>query len=51
LATVGDERIREKADHAEVEGLLRKWKWMNNVRAGMALVGGVVGLSAVMNVL
>lgn len=51
LAIAGDGRIREKVDHAEVEGLLRKWKWMNNVRAGMALVGGVVGLCTVMNVL
>ena len=38
----------EKADAAEVERLLRRWKWMNVVRAGFGLVGGLIGLWAVL---
>jgi hypothetical protein len=39
---------QEKAGKDEVVGLLRKWAWMNGVRGSLALVGGLVGLWAVM---
>ena len=45
IAMAGDARIREKEGDGKVRELLKKWKWMNNVRAGLAFVGGVVGLS------
>lgn len=45
IAMAEDARLREKKGEGEVKDLLKKWKWMNNVRAGLALVGGVVGLS------
>ncbi|GME24760.1 hypothetical protein BKCO1_23000136 [Neofusicoccum parvum] len=42
-----DEKVREKVgENGVVEGL-KRWKWMNMVRAGLALAGGVVGLVAV----
>ena len=44
----GEGKKGEKVDAAEVEMLLRRWKWMNVVRAGFGLVGGLVGLWAVL---
>lgn len=38
-----DERERDKVSHGEMDGMLRSWQWMALVRAGMSLVGGVVG--------
>ena len=35
---------REKAGKDEVVRLLKQWRWMNNVRSALALVGGLVGL-------
>lgn len=35
---------REKAGKEEVVRLLKQWRWMNNVRSVLALVGGVVGV-------
>lgn len=47
-----DARMRDKMGEEKVRDLLKTWKWMNNVRAGLALVGGAVGLSTfVMEVL
>ena len=39
---------QEKISSEEVVGLLRQWAWMNVVRGLLALVGGLVGLWAVM---
>ncbi|OIW35449.1 DUF1772-domain-containing protein [Coniochaeta ligniaria NRRL 30616] len=39
-----DPKIQEKTSHAAVEGLLRSWTWMNFVRAGLSLAGGLVAL-------
>jgi hypothetical protein len=44
IAMSKDAHVREKAKAGEVEALLRRWTWMNMVRAGMAAVGGIVGL-------
>ena len=38
---------QEKASREEVEGLLRRWTWMNVVRGLLALVGGLSGLQAI----
>jgi len=37
---------QEKAGKEEVTGLLKEWAWMNVVRGGFALAGGLVGLWA-----
>jgi hypothetical protein len=34
----------KSAASGEIETLLRRWKWMNNVRAGLCAVGGVLAL-------
>lgn len=38
---------QEKVSQEEVVGLLRQWAWMNVVRGSLALVGGSVGVYAV----
>ena len=38
----------EKVKVAEVDELLRSWKWMNFVRSGLALAGGLVAFSALL---
>lgn len=49
LIKIAGSRVQqEKAGKEEVEGLLRRWAWMNYVRGGMALVGGCVGVWALM---
>lgn len=40
---------QEKASKEEVEGLLRQWAWMNVVRGLLAMVGGLAGLWAVID--
>ena len=40
-----DERLRSKVEGKEVVSLLKRWKWMNNVRAGLAAIGGITGLA------
>ncbi len=37
---------REKSGTEEVMRLLKRWKAMNMVRSAMAMVGGLVGLMA-----
>lgn len=50
LNAVAESReMQEKADAREVEGLLREWTWMNVVRGGFALVGGLVGVWAIID--
>ena len=39
-----DERARTKVGEEGARLLLKKWKWVNNVRAGLALVGGMGGI-------
>ena len=39
-----NETKAEKVEKGEVEVLLRRWKWMNMVRAGLSLAGGAVAL-------
>jgi Domain of unknown function (DUF1772) len=48
-AVAGSMVEQEKARGEEVVGLLRQWAWMNIVRGLLAMVGGMVGLWAVMN--
>lgn len=38
---------QEKANKEDVVGLLRRWAWMNVIRGGLALLGGLAGLWAV----
>ncbi|KAL8797822.1 MAG: hypothetical protein Q9195_000174 [Heterodermia aff. obscurata] len=45
-AIAGSGVEQEKVERREVEGLLKKWTWMNGVRGMMALVGGLAGLGA-----
>jgi len=44
LAISGDARLQEKVAVGEIDGLLGSWGWMNFVRSGLAVVGGMVGL-------
>ncbi len=45
IAISKDANLQEKAGPSgEVEMLLRRWKWMNNVRAGLCAVGGLLAL-------
>jgi len=37
---------QEKASQHEVVGLLKQWWWMNLVRGSLALIGGLVGVWA-----
>lgn len=37
-------KLTDEVDQAEVERLLRKWKWMNLVRGCFIFSGGLVGL-------
>lgn len=46
-AIAGSMIEQEKASGEEVVGLLRRWAWMNVVRGLLAIVGGLVGLWAV----
>ena len=46
IAIAGSKIEQEKASGEEV-GLLRQWAWMNVVRGLLAMVGGLVGLWAV----
>ncbi|KAL8777862.1 MAG: hypothetical protein Q9203_002586 [Teloschistes exilis] len=49
LIKIAGSRVeQEKVGKEEFEGLLRRWAWMNHVRGGMALVGGCVGVWALM---
>ena len=49
LVTVAGSRVeQEKVSQEEVVGLLRFWAGMNYLRGMLALVGGLVGLYAVM---
>lgn len=43
-----NEKAREKVQEKEVVSLLKTWRWMNNVRSGLALVGGVSGLAVLL---
>jgi hypothetical protein len=43
-----DEKVREKAHEKEVVSLLKTWRWMNNIRSGLALIGGVTGLAVLL---
>lgn len=43
-----NEKSREKAQKDEAVSLLKTWRWMNNVRSGLALVGGVTGLAVLL---
>ncbi|KAI4240236.1 MAG: hypothetical protein L6R40_005265 [Gallowayella cf. fulva] len=38
---------QEKASREEVEGLLRRWAWMNGVRGLLAMAGGLLGAWAI----
>jgi len=40
-----DERLRQKVEGREVVSLLKRWRWMNNVRAGLAAIGGMISLA------
>lgn len=44
IAIAEDPRLLEKTDQTAVEGLLRSWTWMNFVRAGLSLAGGLGAL-------
>ena len=48
LALKESDAEREKAGEAEVTGLLQKWQALNFVRAGFGLMGGVVGMWALL---
>lgn len=48
IALANDERSRQKAEGKEVVSLLKTWRWMNNIRAGLAMVGGVTGLAVLL---
>jgi hypothetical protein len=39
-----DPKIQEKTSQAAVEGLLRSWTWMNFIRSGLSLAGGLLAL-------
>lgn len=45
IAASKDEQ--EKASKEEVVGLLRQWSWMNIIRGGLPLVGGLIGVWAI----
>ena len=49
IAISTDATLQEKVQVSEVESLLRQWGWLNFARAGMAAVGGIVGLLAVVD--
>ena len=38
---------QEKADKQEVVALLRQWTWMNVIRGGLAALGGLTGVWAI----
>jgi Domain of unknown function (DUF1772) len=40
-----DEKFRQKVEGKEVVSLLKRWRWMNFVRAGLAAIGGATGLA------
>ncbi|GAM87375.1 hypothetical protein ANO11243_053990 [Dothideomycetidae sp. 11243] len=46
IALAADPGASDRAA-AEVVDLLRQWRWMNFVRSTLGLVGGVLGLSAI----
>lgn len=48
VAIANSKTEQEKVSGEEVVGLLTRWRWMNVVRGLLALVGGLAGLSAVM---
>ncbi|KAI1618116.1 hypothetical protein EDD36DRAFT_22456 [Exophiala viscosa] len=48
LKLANDEKVRQKADANEAVSLLKRWRWMNFVRAALALVGGAVGLAVLL---
>ena len=48
-AIAASKGAQEKTDKEEVTGLLKEWAWMNVVRGGFALVGGLVGLWALID--
>jgi Domain of unknown function (DUF1772) len=50
LCAIADSKIeQEKVKSEEVEALLRKWTWMNYVRSGLMMVGGLTGLFALID--
>ncbi|MCJ1358169.1 MAG: hypothetical protein MMC33_008167 [Icmadophila ericetorum] len=46
IAIAASKHEQEKVGNEEVVGLLRRWAWMNIVRGLLALVGGLVGVYA-----
>jgi hypothetical protein len=46
VAISASEKEQEKASDEEVVGLLKQWTWMNFVRGGLALAGGLAGVWA-----
>ena len=46
-AIAGSKVEQEKASKQEVVALLRQWTWMNVVRGGLAALGGLIGVWAV----
>ncbi|OJD34463.1 uncharacterized protein BKCO1_23000136 [Diplodia corticola] len=49
IAAANDERVREEMEAGEVVEKLKTWRWMNMVRAGLSLAGGMAGLIGVCN--
>jgi hypothetical protein len=45
-AIAASEKEQEKASDQEVVALLKQWTWMNFVRGGLALAGGLAGVWA-----
>ena len=46
-AIAGSKVEQEKASKQEVVALLRRWTWMNVVRGGLAALGGLIGVWAI----
>lgn len=47
LSVSRDEKVRQKIGQEGTVALLKQWKWMNMVRAGLTLAGGMVGVLTV----
>lgn len=48
-AVAESKEAQDKVGMEEVTGLLKEWAWMNVVRGGFALVGGLVGVWALID--
>lgn len=48
IAASKNERSRERLGEQGIVDALKRWRWMNFVRAGLGLVGGIAGLVAFM---